>query len=109
MTERTRYLFNRNASTHRDAILRFAIFASIPSGAFSLVIPALFMPDVRTAEVYKLAGAMGISILVITWFTIFGALTWVYWALLEMQFHAPTPPAKKKNVEFYVNGHKWEP
>ncbi len=109
MSERTRYLFNRNASAHAAAILKFAIFASVPAGVMSLAVPAMTMPAERTAEMYKLAGAMGLSILVIVWCCIFGSMTWVYWALIEMQYHAPTPPEKRKNIAYYVNGHEWKP
>lgn len=109
MREKTRYLFNRNAATHRDAIVRFSLVAGVAAGVSAMVIPLAMMPVDRTPETYKAATIAGAVILVVVWLVVFMALCWVYYALNELQFHTPPPYTEKRNIEFYVNGEKAPP
>lgn len=109
MSERTRYLFNRNASTHSHAIVRFATISSIIAGLLSLAIPLVMMPDNRSEDTYNQAFRMALVIFVLTYSASFGAMTMVYMSLLRIQYHSPTPHKRRRNIDVYANGVLWNP
>lgn len=109
MNEYKKYYWNRNAATHRDALIKFGWFAFFPAGVLAMGISLAIQPIERTPEVYRLSAVVLVITFVVVYAIVFGLFTWVYWALNEGQYKPydpPTPKEPRRIIKFYANGSR---
>lgn len=108
MNNYKRYAWNRNAATHRDALLRFAVFASMFAGAMAIMVSIAFQPVNRTAETYRTGAIVAVLTAVICFAAVFLLLT-LFYIELNRETETRTPPTPPKTpqhvgVDYWQNG-----
>lgn len=93
MSDYKKYYWNRNAATHRDALLKFAIVA----GVASVIMGTAVIVSSSPLRAENQLALVAILTMVLVWAVVFGVMTWAYWALNEKtaEHHAPPAPPQK--------------